>query len=90
MSRHPNYAGEITLWWGIFVIAAGGLGSAPSLAAAAVSPLFVSFLLTKVSGIPMLEAHAHKKWGKEAAYRAYVARTRPLLPLPRWGGGKNE
>jgi steroid 5-alpha reductase family enzyme len=47
-----------------------------------VSPLFVYLLLTRVSGIPLLEARAEEKWGSDPAYRAYRDRTPPLVPRP--------
>ena len=77
-SRHPNYVGEITLWLGIFII------SIPVLSGwqwvAIISPIFVIFLLTKISGIPMLEAKADKKWGGQADYEDYKAKTPILFP----------
>ncbi|MFT7505628.1 MAG: steroid 5-alpha reductase family enzyme, partial [Gammaproteobacteria bacterium] len=45
-----------------------------------ISPLFVIFLLTKVSGIPLLEAKADKKWAKNTAYQDYKKRTPSLVP----------
>lgn len=60
-SRHPNYVGEIVLWLGATVFAV------PSLAAgqfiALISPVFVYLLLSRLSGVPLLEAKAEKKWG---------------------------
>ena len=47
-----------------------------------ISPVFVTLLLTKVSGIPMLEARAEKRWGGDKAYQAYTATTSVLLPRP--------
>ncbi len=80
-SRHPNYFGEIILWVGVAIIAL------PSLEAwqwmTVISPLFVILLLTKVSGIPMLEKSAAERWGADADYQAYVASTPVLIPLPR-------
>lgn len=79
-SRHPNYFGEIVLWTGMAVMAlpvlAGGLWLA------LVSPVFVAFLLLKVSGVPLLEKHGREKWGDDSAYQAYLKRTPTLIPRP--------
>lgn len=80
VSRHPNYLGEIILWVGVAVIAAPMLSGWQYLCL--VSPLFVTLLLTRVSGIPMLEATADKRWQGQPEYEAYKART-PVL-VPRW------
>ena len=45
-----------------------------------VSPLFVFLLLTRVSGIPLLEKKADRKWGGQADYEDYKARTPVLVP----------
>jgi steroid 5-alpha reductase family enzyme len=81
-SRHPNYFGEILMWWGVFAAAAGSLPWA-QVAAASASPLFVSFLLMYVSGVPLLEKSADEKWGDDPSYQAYKAKTHVLLPIPR-------
>ncbi len=47
-----------------------------------ISPIFVVVLLTRVSGIPLLEARGQKRWGDDPDYKAYVARTSVLIPLP--------
>jgi steroid 5-alpha reductase family enzyme len=73
-SRHPNYFGEVTLWWGIFLISAVASPVWLSL----LSPLTITFLLLKVSGIPMLEA----KYEGNQAYEAYKAKTSAFIPLP--------
>ena len=73
-SRHPNYFGELTQWWAIGVIvlssAYGWLGL--------IGPLLISYLIIKVSGIPLLE----KKYADNLEYQAYKLHTRALLPLP--------
>lgn len=79
-SRHPNYFGEIILWVGIAVIAFPALSGWQFVAL--VSPLFVWLLLTRVSGIPMLEAKAEAKWGGDPDYRAYRESTPVLIPRP--------
>ena len=78
--QHPNYFGEIMLWAGIALIAAPVLAGWQWVAM--VSPLFVFLLLTRVSGIPMLQASARERWGADPEYRAYVQRTPLLLPKP--------
>jgi len=79
-SRHPNYFGEIVLWTGIAVMATPTMNAWQWLGW--LSPLFVCWLLTKVSGIPMLERRADDKWGGQADYEAYKATTPALVPRP--------
>jgi steroid 5-alpha reductase family enzyme len=73
-SRHPNYFGELTQWWGIGIICLqvsyGWLGL--------LGPLSLSLLIIFVSGIPPIE----KRHQKDPAYAAYTARTSSLIPLP--------
>ncbi|GMJ13517.1 hypothetical protein HRI_005020900 [Hibiscus trionum] len=80
-SRHPNYFGEIFLWWGIFVASAPILEGAEWLVI--LGPIFLTLLLLFVSGLPMLEESADKKFGNVAAYRIYKKTTSPLIPLPQ-------
>lgn len=82
-SRHPNYFGEITLWLGIAIIALPVLSGWQLVTL--ISPLFVTLLLTRVSGIPLLEARADERWGGDAAYEAYKTRTPVLVPRPPTG-----
>ncbi|WP_312170994.1 DUF1295 domain-containing protein [Microbacterium sp.] len=77
-SRHPNYFGEIVIWVGVFLTAAPVLVGWQWVAL--LSPLFVILLLTRVSGIPLLEARAEKKWGDRADYIAYRESTPSLIP----------
>jgi len=79
-SRHPNYFGEIVLWTGIAIMAAPTMAGWQWLGW--LSPLFVCWLLTKVSGIPMLEQRADEKWGGQADYETYKTATPVLLPRP--------
>ncbi len=78
-SRHPNYFGEILLWSGIAVAAAPSLRGWQHITL--LSPVFVWLLLMKISGAPMLEAKADRRWGHEPSYNEYK-KTTPLL-LPR-------
>ena len=79
-SRHPNYFGEIVIWTGALVVAIPVLRGWDWIALA--SPVFVALLLTKLSGIPMLEAKADSKWGGQPDYEQYKARTPILVPRP--------
>ena len=79
-SRHPNYFGEIVLWIGISVIAYPVIESWQYFAL--LSPIFVIFLLTKVSGINLLERQGMKRWGHEQDYLNYLKRTNSLIPFP--------
>ena len=56
------------------------------LAVATIGPLFVVLFIWRVSGVPLLEKAAKKRWGDDPAFQAYVARTRLLAPLPKLGG----
>ena len=77
-SRHPNYFGEFCVWWGLFAmaLAAGGWWSV-------VSPLVMSGLLLKVSGVALLEKDIGER---RPAYRGYIARTNAFFPGPRRRG----
>ncbi|KAM7267851.1 hypothetical protein ACFE04_010017 [Oxalis oulophora] len=79
-SRHPNYFGEILLWWGIFVAATPILEGADWLVI--LGPIFLTLLLLFLSGIPLLEESGNKKFGNVPEYRAYKNTTSPLIPLP--------
>lgn len=79
ISRHPNYFGEIVIWIGIALI------SLPTLSGwrffTLISPIFVALLITKISGIPLLEAYADKKWGGQEDYEEYKRNTPVLIPF---------
>ncbi|RYF77314.1 MAG: DUF1295 domain-containing protein [Comamonadaceae bacterium] len=75
-SRHPNYFGECCVWWGLGLVAlAGGFAGAWSL----VSPLLMTVLLLRVSGVSLLEKDITER---RPAYRDYVARTPAFVPGP--------
>lgn len=73
-SRHPNYFGEVAQWWGIWLIAL----SVPGAWWTAVGPLTITFLILKVSGVPMLE----KRMAENPAFDEYRRTTSVFLPLP--------
>ena len=79
-SRHPNYLGEIILWCGIALLAVPALSGWQWVTL--VSPVFVAVLLTRISGIPLLERKADQRWGDDPEYLAYKRKT-PVL-VPRW------
>ncbi len=71
-TRHPNYFGESTMWWGIFFLVLG----LPLSPLALVSPLLITFLLLKVSGIPMLEA----RFAGRPDWEEYKRKTSAFFP----------
>lgn len=79
-SRHPNYFGEIVLWTGMAIVALPVLRGWQW--ATLISPVFVAFLLIRVSGIPLLEEKADKRWGGGNDYEDYKRRTSVLIPKP--------
>jgi steroid 5-alpha reductase family enzyme len=80
-SRHPNYFGEIVLWIGVAIIVLPVLQGWQWITL--ISPVFVALLITRVSGVPMLEKKADEKWGGQEDYEAYKARTPVLILRPR-------
>jgi len=85
-SRHPNYFGEIVVWWGLFVVVVPLLGSKAFFAV--LGPLFITILLLFVSGIPLLEKSAEKKYGNNPQYVQYRDQTSLLIPWPPRRGKK--
>lgn len=79
-SQHPNYFGEITLWVGVAIIAFPVLSGWQYVCL--VSPLFVYLLLTKVSGITLLDKQAEERFKGNQAYTDYCAKTAVLFPRP--------
>lgn len=79
-SRHPNYLGEIVVWWSIALPAAFAFRGLEWLYF--LGPVHITILLLFVSGIPLLEKSAERKWGNDEAYREYKASTPILVPNP--------
>ena len=73
-TRHPNYFGEAVLWWGLWFLA----GATPGALWTIVSPVLLTWLLLRVSGVRLLESAL---LNEKPAYRDYVARTSAFLPM---------
>lgn len=74
-TRHPNYFGDAVLWWGMFLVAA----SRPENLLVVFAPVVMTVLLTRVSGVPLLEASLKRR---REGYEEYVRRTSGFIPLP--------
>lgn len=74
LSRHPNYFGEVLIWWGFFLITL----SVPNGWLGILSPLTITFLLLRVSGVTMLE----KKYRGNPEFEDYARRTAAFFPRP--------
>ena len=79
-SRHPNYFGEIMVWLGTYIFVFYSLTDLNKIIAL-ISPVFISFLLIFVSGIPLLEKSAQKKFGHIIDYQKYKSSTNLLIPF---------
>lgn len=73
-TRHPNYFGEATMWWGIFLVSL----VEPISFIGIIGPVAITFLLLKVSGVPMLE----KKYEGREDFEEYKKRTSKFIPMP--------
>lgn len=81
MSRHPNYLGEMMVWFGLYIFVLPSL-SGLAVYSALVSPLYIIGLLLFVSGVPLLEKYADKKWGDEKNFQQYRKEVPLLMPTP--------
>eukprot|EP00962_Isochrysis_galbana_P006531 scaffold1747_cov108-Isochrysis_galbana.AAC.2 len=85
-SRHPNYFGEMLMWFAVASsVAAAGWRQPDGVLhgrhqLAWLSPAFTATLLLGVSGLPMVEAAGRKKWGGQPDYEHYVTNTSPIVP----------
>ncbi|MGM0601990.1 MAG: DUF1295 domain-containing protein [Bacillota bacterium] len=71
-TRHPNYFGEATMWWGIFIIGLSTLSGWKFI----ISPITITYLLLFVSGVPMLE----KKYADDEEFQRYAEKTNKFFP----------
>ena len=72
-TRHPNYFGECLIWWGIFCISLSSPGNVWTI----ISPLTITFLLLRVSGVTLMEKDIVER---RPEYKKYMASTRPFIP----------
>ncbi len=79
MTRHPNYFGEVVMWWGIWILALSGTGLIWGIPAL-VSPVAITYLILKVSGIPMAEARLNAQARPD--WEAYKKSTNAFFPWP--------
>lgn len=82
-TRHPNYFGDALIWWGLFVVAA----AVPAGGWTVLSPVLMTVLLVRVSGVSLLEAGLHQS---RPGYADYVARTSAFFPMPPVRGGADD
>jgi steroid 5-alpha reductase family enzyme len=73
-TRHPNYFGEVTLWWGIFLTTL----MLPNAIFTIIGPLTITILILFVSGVPLLE----RKYANRSDFKEYMKRTSKFFPLP--------
>ena len=78
LTRHPNYFGEFTLWAGLAIISIPYLNGINYIVLT--SPLFIYLLLTRVSGVNLLEEIGEKRWGSEKEYQDYKKNTPKFFP----------
>ena len=79
ISRHPNYLGEMMVWIGLYMFVFASLNTHNRILAL-LSPLYIVTLLLFVSGIPLLEKSAEKKWGTDPKYKKYKQEVPMLIP----------
>ncbi len=82
-SRHPNYFGEFCVWWGFWLVALSAAGGVAAAAIFLISPLLMSLLLLRVSGVVLLEKDISER---RPGYREYIAATNAFFPGPRRRG----
>lgn len=77
-SRHPNYFGEITLWVGVYLFTFFSLNDW-QVYAGLIGPVYIASLILFVSGVPLLEKAADKRWGADPKYQQYKQRTSSVV-----------
>jgi steroid 5-alpha reductase family enzyme len=79
-SRHPNYLGELLVWWGLFIIAIGYLSGALWLTI--LGAIYLTILLRFITGVPTLEKEYNQKYKDNEDYQRYKESTSLIFPLP--------
>ena len=79
LSRHPNYFGEVTVWWGVGIMALAHANTLLVALLMLISPITITYLLLGLSGIPILE----KRYDGDPNYEAYRKNTRAFFPFPK-------
>ena len=79
-SQHPNYFGEVLLWTGVAVAALPAISGWQY--ATLISPVLSYVLLRRISGVPLLDVRAERRWGDDPDYRRYVRNTPVFVPRP--------
>lgn len=79
ISRHPNYFGEILMWFALALPASNCMRGYEYLSL--LCPVFDALLITQMSGIPILERQAKRRWGTDPAYQEYLKKTAKLIPF---------
>lgn len=81
-ARHPNYFGEMLVWWGVFLYVLPYISGIQFLTI--ISPIYITYLLLFVSGIPPLERRYKKIYAENQDFQNYKKSTRLLVPVPKW------
>lgn len=79
--RYPNYSGEIAFWIGIYISASVSNVTMLDYIVNLISPLFITWLLTRLSGIPLLEKKQAQNYGDRADFKDYTLKTAKLIPF---------
>lgn len=79
LSRHPNYFGEMLMWWGVFILVSSTLTQPLDMFMITVSPLCITYLLVKVTGAPLIE----KRYSENREYQLYIEQTNKFIPSIR-------
>jgi steroid 5-alpha reductase family enzyme len=80
-ARHPNYFGEILVWWGIWILAMPHYMGIELLSI--LGPIYITILLLKISGVPILEKKYKKEYRENGEYKKYYDSTNLLVPIPK-------